>query len=121
MNWVREQNQLTRWTAEDLLGRSVIGSTFSVHWAILGLTCRDVRLIDGLDILPVILHYRHELYGLRNFNPALEFHLNLRPCFLEKVVEYLKVKRNLNGNNNNGSRNHILNELSPGEIIGIGG
>lgn len=120
IKWVREQAQLTKWTAEDLLGRSAVGSAHAVQLTIMGLTCREIHFIDALDILPVILHYRHEFYALRKFSPDLSFPLSLRSCFLDKVVSYLRIKRSLNGNENH-THGNILSELSPGEIIGIGG
>lgn len=120
MRWVREQTQATKWTAEDLLGRSATGSAHAVQLTIMGLTCREVNFIDPLDILPVILYYRHEFYGLRRLNPDLTFELNLRSCFLDKVVNYLRIKKSLNGNENQ-TQSSILSELSPGEIVGIGG
>jgi hypothetical protein len=118
LNWVREQTQTTKWTAEDLLGRSPLGATHAINFAILGLSCKDVNLIDPLDILPVIFAYRHEISALSNFKPGLTFSLNLRACLLEKVVDYLKIKSNLNGTQTD---SNILSLLTHGEILGVGG
>jgi len=120
LTWVREQTHSSHWTADDILGRSPLGSTHELNFAILGLTCRDVSLIDTIDILPVIFQYRREVSSLSHFKPALSFSMNLRVCLLEKVVEYLKIKRDLSGNQTDSSRN-VLALLNPGEIMGIGG
>ncbi|CAL8122528.1 unnamed protein product [Orchesella dallaii] len=118
LKWVRENAQVSRWTAEDLLGRSPMGATHELDLAILGLSCRDIEIVDPWDVLSVIMHYRHELYNLRRFNPSLKFNVNLRSCVLQKFVEYLKQKRFINGDQEDG---HVLSEITMGEIEAVGG
>lgn len=119
LKWVRENGQVSRWTAEDLLGRSTLGATHELNLAILGLSCRDIAIVDPWDILSVIMHYRHELYALRRFRTSLKFNINLRACVMEKFVEYLTQRRFLDGNQT--STQHILTDATVGELEALGG
>lgn len=118
LKWVRENSQVSRWTSEDLLGRSSVGGQNELNLAILGLSCRDIEIVDPWDILSVFMHYRHELYVLRKFKPSLTFNVNLRSCVLQKFIEYLKQKRFLSGEE---ASSNLLAGITGGEIEAIGG
>jgi len=119
---VMRGGQLKRWSAEDLLGRSPLGAENRLDFAILGLTCRDIGMLDSTEIFPVIMFYQHELKHLKNLRDGLSFSMNLRACVMDKVQDYLKIKAgqlNLTQEQDSSTNNLVL--LDKGEVQALGG
>lgn len=100
---------------DDLIGRSPIGAGNHLELTLIGHTCSDIKLIPVKDLMMVIGKYRQQLFETKRVTGFKGYDINVRNCWMDSVVEYLKNK------NSTVTDKNVLTALDPVEVTIIGG